>query len=208
MIVARNASQIGPFDSFKIGVAPQDDDGAALTGFNLDAVNAVAGTPNHYEIGAGTQLRWGRLWISNAHGSQLLPLPVPVTVQFFNVDRVVSNTADNLTRFTAATSPVVSDVQFDDYRAPLSAASLAVANTPVTVDFGGAPPDGVRRFVLAPPGNGNHGSVRIRLIPTNVANPCFAPVVPLTCYLPANEARATFGVYRNQNRFIYTRENY
>ncbi len=50
----------------------------------------------------GTELRWGRLIISNVFGSELLPLPVPITAQYFSGGLFQTNTLDNCTTYQAA----------------------------------------------------------------------------------------------------------
>ncbi len=64
-------------------------------------------------VAPATPLRFGRLRLSNAVGSELLPLPMPLTAQYWNGSGFVTNMEDNctslavptLTYFTPQTTP-------------------------------------------------------------------------------------------------------
>lgn len=178
----------GPYSLLDIGIAPQDSDGAIMAAYDLDTVNVVAGTPNHTLLGQ-TQARYGRMKLSNAHGSELLRLPISVTAQYWDGTTYVTNALDNNSTFAAT------DVTFVSYTAPLSAANYpnsgATSVTPASVVF----VNGAASYKLAKPGSGNNGSVDMT-------------VNSLSAYLPSNTSRATFGVYKGNNEFIYLREAY
>jgi hypothetical protein len=127
--------------------------------------------------------------LSNAHGSELLPLPINVTAQYWNGTSYVTNTLDNLSSFAP------SDVIFSNPQKFLAINETSVVTPPVSVVFTG----GMANYRLAKPSGGDgkyNGSVDM------IVN-------ALSAYLPsANTARATFGVYKGNNEFIYLRENY
>jgi len=185
--VTRGGSASGPFDALDVGIAPADSDGAALATLDL-AVNA-GGTPNTHGRVGGTKARYGRMKLSNAHGSELLPLMINVAAQYWSGATYVTNILDNNTAFAAA------DVIFGNYTKNLNAANYpnsgATAVTPASVVF----VNGAASYRLAKPGAGNNGSVDMT-------------VNALSAYLPSNTARATFGVYKGNNEFIYLREAY
>ncbi|PKO84910.1 MAG: hypothetical protein CVU17_01670 [Betaproteobacteria bacterium HGW-Betaproteobacteria-11] len=81
--VARAAAPDGPWSSTQFGIAPSDSDGTQLlTGaLNLDADNDAVN--DHQAVGAATALRFGRLRLVNAYGSELLPLRVPVQAESY-----------------------------------------------------------------------------------------------------------------------------
>jgi hypothetical protein len=87
----------GPYTNTRIGVAPLDADGVALrpTDLNLD-VDGAAGT-DHLQLGAATIIRYGRLRVQNAVGSEKLALPIPMEVQFWNGAGFATNTLDSCT---------------------------------------------------------------------------------------------------------------
>lgn len=174
----------GPYAALDIGVAPQDSDGAIMAAYDLDTVNVVAGTNNHAKAGS-TGARYGRLKLSNAHGSELLPLPVAVTAQYWDGSSYATNTSDNQSVFA------VTDVILSNYQKNLAPGETSVITPPASVVF----VNGIAGYRLAAPSAGNNGSVDMTV---NV----------LSAYLPGNAARATLGVYKGSNEFIYLRENY
>src|SRR6185295_16093264 len=59
---------------------------------------ATAGNGIAFSPAAANQMRFGRLKLSNAFGSELLDLPIPIETQYYNSSGVyVTNTADNCT---------------------------------------------------------------------------------------------------------------
>jgi len=186
--VTRDASPSGPFDALEVGIAPVDSDGAALAVLDL-AVNA-GGTPNtHGKVGS-TKARYGRMKLSNAHGSELLKLPVGVTAQYWDGTTYITNALDNSSTF-AAGDLIFSNWQKLTPSSTWAAGSTSVATPPASVVFAG----GTGGFILAKPGANKTGSVDMTV---NI----------LSAYLPSNTGRATFGVYKGNNEFIYLRENY
>jgi hypothetical protein len=94
----RAAAPDGPYSAMKVGIAPADSDGVVLSVLNMD-VTAPAGD-DHAEVGE-TQIRFGRLRLLNAYGSELLPLRVPVRAEYFNVTNWTVNAADSCTSLLA-----------------------------------------------------------------------------------------------------------
>jgi MSHA biogenesis protein MshQ len=148
-----------------------------------------------------TEIRSGRIRIANAHGSELLQLPIAVTAQYWNGTGYVTSATDSATSFVVATPPAPSAVNFDNYQKNLT--TISVVGSPKTVPIS----SGVSSYNLAAPGAGNNGSVDMS-IPALTGASCDVVPTPLGCYLPSTTARATFGVYKGSNEFIYLRENY
>lgn len=139
-------------------------------------------------VEGGFRVVSGRARIGSRHGSELLNLPINVTVQYWNGTEYVTSRTDSATQFTAP-----GDLTFDNYQKNLT--SVSVVGAPVTVTFSSGACNAINGcFTLAAPGAGHNGSVNITL--------------DSPAYLPSNTARATFGVYQNANEFIYMRENY
>jgi MSHA biogenesis protein MshQ len=195
LAISRGASADGPYASLDIGIAPQDSDGALMAAYDLDT-DAVAGN-DHTKI-ARSEARYGQIKISNAHGSELLKLPITVTAQYWggSIGWLTSNT-DNISSIAAA------NVVFSKWQKlfPLSfwtTGSTSVVTPPTSVVF----TNGTGSFILSAPGANNTGSVDMTTNGTG-ASPSTA------AYLPSNTAaRATFGVYKGAHEFIYLRENY
>lgn len=182
-----NTAVAGPYAALDVAVAPQDSDGVIMAAYDRDTVNVVAGTPNHTLIGQ-TMARYGRMKLSNAHGSELLPLTIAVMAQYWNGATYITNTLDNNSTFAAA------DVVLSNPQKNLALNETSVVTPPVSVVFTG----GVAGYRLAKPSGGDgqyDGSVDMT-------------VSIISAYLPGNTARATFGVYKGNNEFIYLREIY
>lgn len=184
--VTRGVSVSGPFEALDVGVNPVDSDGTTLSSLDL-AVN-VGGSPNtHGKIGS-TKARYGWMKISNAHGSELLALPINVVAQYWDGASYIINALDNNSSFATT------DVIFSNPLKNLVAGETSVVTPPASVVFN----NGIASYKLAKP-NGGDGKYDGSLDMT---------VSALSAYLPSNTARATFGVYKGNNEFIYLRENY
>lgn len=216
---SRAAAPDGAYDALAIGVRAVDADGAVISGRDMNAATAGAcGAACDAKQLATTSVRFGRLWLQNANGSELLALPVPMETQFYSGSGFTTNTLDNCTAITAA------NVGLGNYQTNLSAGETT-ASIPA-----GAFAAGRKTLTLSPPGPGNNGAtdVVINLGSTttiDATTTCLtwgAPApAPLAGNLPwllgqwcgasANRsptARATFGTYRNTGKFIYQRENF
>ncbi len=96
---SRSAAPDGPFDSLEIGVrvtrpslADGDGDGIKVSPEDM----AVAGR-NGVKLPGTTRVRFGRLWLTSAYGSENLALPVPLEAQYWNGFGFVTNAADGCT---------------------------------------------------------------------------------------------------------------
>ncbi|MFN0305890.1 MAG: DUF6701 domain-containing protein [Burkholderiales bacterium] len=216
----------GPFTQVRIGIAPTDPDGVALALAALDFdVDGVGGN-DHAQIGAPTEIRYGRLRLSNALGSERLALPVPMRVDHWNGSGFVVNTQDSCTSLPR------SSVAMSGYQLNLAACETALNTASIVFSSGVATPS------LVAPGAGNNGSVDLQVRLGAAGGGQYCPAVgatPLTVTSAATSyllgrwnstdddanantqyddvpaARASFGIYgtdRTSNRIIYMRENY
>ncbi len=90
--LSSNASE-GPYNSFQLGIAPNDDDDIKLESYNLDT--SIPSDTNDRGSLTTTVIRSGRLIINNAHGSEMAALPVPLSIEYFNGLNWSINTNDN-----------------------------------------------------------------------------------------------------------------
>lgn len=156
----------------------------------IDADNVSSlRTPLASSIEGQPEIRSGRIKLANAHGSELLALPITATVQFYNASNTwVTSTTDSATQFNTNLSPT-GNVQAVIAKGPLALANVNVL-TPGVVTFA----TGVRTFNLAA---------------SRVAGSADLTIVTAPSYLlPSTAGRATFGVYKGNNEFIYLREAY
>jgi MSHA biogenesis protein MshQ len=182
----------GPYTAVNFGVAITDSDGARAEGagapaglcnnpnaadcYDLDT-DATAGN-DRAQLGT-TEFRYGRSKVSNAFGSELLPLWMNVRLDYWNGTYYTPNVDDDLSVVNAA-------FVGGSYTGNLSAGETALT-APTFVN-------GEGQIGLSAPGAGNGGSVGVTLNPP--------------AYLPGDTARATFGLFKGKNEFIYLREAY
>lgn len=134
-------------------------------------------------VEGGLKVVSGRIRVSNAHGSEQLALPMTATVQYYVGPGWTRSSTDDVTSFSTATdigATVIKDK-------PPGSCVVSVSN-PGTV-------------------NADKGVFSFKLAKTNVT--CSADIsINAPTYLPSVPGRATFGVYRGNNEFIYLREAY
>lgn len=214
----------GPYDALNIGVAVDDADGRGYG----SVTNFTAATPTtctlastsecrkYASLAAGTtRMRYGRVQLQNAYGSEYLALPLPMALQYWN-GNWVTNPLDTCT--------AIAPNQFAWDFLPAGVAgrpnNLAACNSALTVT-GVAPNYTVN---LSAPGAGRSGwsGISLNLGAVAAGNQCVAvggaggaaatasaPWLQFnwTGAGPVNPTgRATFGVYRSP--LIYRRENY
>jgi MSHA biogenesis protein MshQ len=182
LTVWRSPSRVGPFEQFKIGIAPLDLDNVRILNYDLDGTNVTPAVPNRTLV-ASTPLRYGRLNIDNGYGSELLNLTLRASAQYWNGVGYVTNTADSCTPLAA------SDILLDTYVGGINAINMKATQ----VVSGGPLQLGVGKFQLSKPSPtpASRGSVVLK------------SQYP---YLPGS-GRATFGTYK-AGPVIYLRESY
>lgn len=217
--INRAASPDGPYAGLQFGIAPDDGaDDVRMQSYNQDVDNNA--TNDHTALAGTTEVRYGRLMIESAFGSELVNLPVPFRAQYWSgsTDGFVTNTVDNCTTVTmsAFTNPqgnlavaetCVQDTGNPGLSGPAVACSIA---GPVTERFreGGSLGGDFNLFLRAP-GSGNDGSVDVSLDLSPTGNN-----LPWLRYNWTGSgdsdpiARATFGIFRGSPRHIYLRERY
>lgn len=219
---SRAAAPDGPFDALDIGVSVTDATdsltlGAARNMLPTNNTACTAATCTHQKLtGSPIKMRYGRLRLSNAYGSERLNLPMTLEAQYWSGGTFVRNTSDSCTALTTG------NVSLVNQQAP-------VTTTNVTVGSAGALAAGVGSIVLnAPTSNtpwANIGNVDVILnlgATTTSTCPPVTATTPLstsaglaflatngcttTTYTRNPAARASFGVYVSP--IIYGRENY
>jgi hypothetical protein len=180
--IVRSTAADGPYTQVDIGIAATDSDGvstAAASDMDVDG----NGVMDHLQINNGsTEVRYGRVQIANAHGSERLPLGIVFTTQYWNGTGYVANAADNETSF--ASSSIVKTI----VKTPLTLGNIAI--TPAAA---AAVLNGVRTLTVGAPNV--TGSVDFSLGTT-------------LSYLPSTSGRATFGIYSGNPKIIDMRESF
>lgn len=179
---------------YTFATTPTNPTNIFLRATDADNVTSLRGTPSA-SIEGGIKVVSGRVRISNAYGSELLPLQMAATVQYFNGADWLTSSSDVVTQFNTNLSTAGGNI----VAAIVSGlgGGVSVRNPTVVTVVGG-----IRSFVLDKPGV--PGSVNISLN---------APAYLLAGsngagVNPSSSGRATFGVYKGSNVFIYLRESY
>lgn len=158
--------------------------------------------------GGNKSMRWGRLVIQNAYGSELSPLELPLLSEYFNGSSFVSNTADQCTSLTLSSQLSLSN--------PATASGAAQpGNTVMTIGAGTSRATLANTPLLAgraglsfsAPGSGNTGYIDIS------GNFSALPWLLFDwdhdgSHDDSANARVSFGVYQGNTRQIYWREVY
>ncbi len=194
------AAAVAPFDaSLTLTASVADSEGVAHAG-NPFQHNGIGFDDGDAATTNDSQMRFGRLRLSNAVGSELLPLPVPLTAQFWNGQGYVSNSADNCTTISAPTLTFFSQT-----------ADNQLAGGETTASFNATLVAGNGNLRFSAPGVGHFGFMDLSVA---------APV-----WLKFNwdgvdqggdgnlldddpRARATFGKRRGNDKVIIRRELY
>ncbi|MDD2701151.1 MAG: LamG domain-containing protein [Sideroxydans sp.] len=155
------------------------------------SLRSLAGT----SIEGGVKIVSGRIKIGNNYGSELLPLGMRVTVQFYGGANWLTSSTDSSTSFNSALSTAGGDVVAFN----ITGLGGAVAITAPSVAAVNA---GVRTFTVSAPG-----------VPGSADFNLSAPAYLLTgsnvaATDPSIAGRATFGIYKGDSTFIYQREAY
>jgi MSHA biogenesis protein MshQ len=204
LAISRAVAPDGPFANTYIGIAPTDSDGVAYrgSGFDIDVDNS--GGNDHARIGT-TEFRFGRLKLGNAHGSETLDLPMPTEVQYWSSLGFVLNGADNCTTLAGGAA---GNINLGNWQKNLSSAEMDKGHVVMTNPFSG----GRGNLRLARPSGGDgifNGSadvtVDLAAEGKTYLQGAWAAGSP---YTMNPTARATFGVFKNANEFIFMRENY
>jgi MSHA biogenesis protein MshQ len=177
-------------------------------------VAAPTGSNDHKSV-AASKARFGVVRLGNAYGSEVLPLRVPMEVQYWNGNLFQTNYDDSSTTFSSGNflmSNCLRNIATNNAcagnRTALSPASITLVN-------------GRANLILAAPGRGNAGSLDLCLdLGADAHSPgytCSATSAGMT-YLQGPwggatndydpKSRATFGIYKRNNEMIYLRENY
>lgn len=194
--VARPVSPAAP-STVSVSAQPSYTDGG-LT------VQLASATPVHT---GSTELRYGRLRMSNVYGSELLALPLPVTAQHWSASGYyVTNTQDSCTALPVASVAMA----FVTATPNLSACQTQLSPTGVATVASGQ-----LSLTLSKPGAGRQGSVDLSLQIGSAATGITCVSSTSSAATAANlpwfgsvnpSARATFGIHKSP--LIYRRENY
>jgi MSHA biogenesis protein MshQ len=164
----------------------------------VDAVNtsvtSLRATPSA-SVEGGVKVVSGKFKISNAHGSELLQLPMTATVQYWNGTSWATSSTDSITQFNTNLSTAGGNIVATIVAGLGSGVSVA---TPGLVTVA----SGVRTFTLNKPGVVGSADISLNAPSYLLGSSNGAGVNP------SKAGRATFGVYKGPSELIYLHENY
>jgi MSHA biogenesis protein MshQ len=191
----RAANAEGPFSSLNVGLKVVDStsDNVPLAGANMTATTSGACAPNCDAVLLGaTDMRYGRMRIDNAYGSELLDLPVTLEAQYWNGTQYVRNTADNCTPLTSGNYTFTGQTGNPTGKVGINTTNMNKASN----------------FIDGTTMSGGIGKIRLRkpTAPPTVTAKGSVLLNSTIPYLPGT-GRETFGVYKS-GPVIYFREQY
>jgi uncharacterized repeat protein (TIGR01451 family) len=150
-----------------------------------DGVTSQRATnPTTTSIEGGVMVLSGRVKVSNAYGSELLPLTLMATAQYYTATGWLNSNTDSITQLVLNYGGTIS-----------TSATLSPANRILSL--------GNLSIKLGAPNATGVVTVTPTIDPASPGNPPFSTgsgtIIP---------GKATFGIYKNNNGFIYRRENY
>jgi hypothetical protein len=196
----RTGAADGPYNNLYFGVNASDTDGVGMLATDYDLNTDATPAFDHVMINSvPAQVLFGRLKLSNAYGSQLLDLPVPIVAQYWNSTAFVTNAPDNCTSVTGKMSLV------PNYQGNLSAANMGAGHISIPAPFA----NGVGNLKLTKPSPAANGSVDVTVNLPGAAMTYLQGNWTTTAFTGNPTARANFGIYGAQpNQFLYFRENH
>lgn len=203
-----------PFQaSVQLAINVIDADGVAAVGAAPLGNPVTFGVPGGISFDLGSAIRYGRVRVGTAVGSELIDLPVPMRAEYYASDAAgfVANVDDSCTTnvslaFSGYTENLnAGETCVRDSGAPGASAAGCAAAAPLPLRYREPPAGGDFNLRLAAPGAGNQGSVIVTAtVPDWLRFDWDAGT-------PGDEnpaGQATFGIFGGESRQIYTREIY
>jgi MSHA biogenesis protein MshQ len=193
----RNAAPVASFDAeISLSINVLDGDGIAPTTNPVTFGEASAG--NGIPFASGKNMRWGRLALQNAYGSEQVALPMPFRAEFFNGSAFVPNAADICTGVAASL------LSLDNGSVTVTADnSIPVGGGTSTASLLNPFVSGAAGLEFSAPGSEGFIDVLADLSSLPWLLFDWKGVGP-----EGPTARATFGIYKSRPGIIYRRETY
>jgi len=200
LLFSRGATPVGNFDA-EVSLAIDIIDGDSVAFASNPARFGTASEGNGIAFQNGKSMRYGRLALSNAHGSELSRLDVRLVAEYYDGVGFQTNTADSCSSVSA------SDISLT--KNPVTIASSAtVDNDPLLL--------GDAELWLSAGGTGNSGTIDLVV---DLSSSTGADLEWLRFDWPTdgdeggtpNEdptSRVTLGIYKGRDGVIYMRESY
>jgi MSHA biogenesis protein MshQ len=191
---------VAPFDAdISLSINVLDTDGIAATANPVTFGAATAG--NGISFDHGKAMRWGRVSLKNAYGSELLPLSMPLRAEYFDGTSFVKNTGDGCTALALTQLELKSGTTTVTGDQPVAVGSgssqASLGHIPMLAGDAG--------LTFSAPGSNGYIQVRTDLT-----------LLPWLRYDwdgdgshdDSPSARASFGIYKGRPGMIYMRESF
>jgi MSHA biogenesis protein MshQ len=172
-----------PNFTFTVAATPPTD--IYIRAVDADSITSSRGVSS---VEGGVKVASGRIKVSNAYGSELLPLTLLATAQYYTGTGWLNSTTDSVTKLASINASY-----------PVGLGTSTVTLNPVSKILY----LGNLTINLSAPSATGIVTVTPTIDPASPGNPPFAfgsgTIIPGT---------ATFGVYKSKNNYIYRRESY
>lgn len=183
-----------------------DTDGVAFAGNPASFGAATSGNGMAFSVAGGNAMRYGRVHLQNAFGSELVALPMPLHAEYYTgaTNGFVINTDD------VCTSIALSQLTLSNTTSPtpvIGTSAKAIGSTTTTANIANAPfLAGNAGLSFSAPGPGGNGYVDV-IIDLSATSWLHDDLT--SCSIPTDSCgRATFGIFKGSPREIYLRERY
>ncbi|MFW5451213.1 MAG: DUF6701 domain-containing protein [Methylophagaceae bacterium] len=158
----------------------------------------------------GEDIRFGRLDIANAHGSELAPLAVAITAEYFNGVDWTDNTADQCTILNLATHLQLAnpDTASGVWQVGNTTMTIGGGNTTGTLTNNNPLLLGEATLTFSAPGEDNLGYVDIQSQLTGLFDWLLSDSDNDGVYDNEATGRASFGIFSGSDNIIFKREVY
>ncbi len=158
----------------------------------------------------GEPIRFGRLMIANAHGSELVALPVAITAEYFNGVDWTDNTADQCTILNLATELQLAnpDTASGVWQAGNTTMTLGGGSTTGMLTNNSPLVSGEAILTFSAPGEDNLGYVDIQSQLTGTFDWLLSDSDNDGIYDDEATGRASFGIFSGSDNIIFKREVY
>jgi len=159
---------------------------------------------------SGEAIRFGRLTISNAHGSELAPLPVSITAEYFNGVNWTENTADQCTVLDLSTQIQLanSETAGGSWQSGNSTMIINEGSTSGTLSNNNPLQNGLAVLTMSAPGEDNQGYVDIQSRLSTSYDWLLGDFDNDGQYDDNASGRASFGLFKGGDNIIFRREVY
>mgnify|MGYP000232161373 CR=1 FL=1 len=159
---------------------------------------------------SGSSIRFGRLQITNAHGSELIPLPVSIQAEYFNGHNWQLNDADQCTTFTLSPDFQLSNAETNSGSLQVGTATMTInaGTTSATLTDNNPLANGVATMTFSAPGEDNQGYVDIQSQTSLNHDWLLGDFDSDGNYDDEATGRASFGLFKGSDNIIFRREVY